>query len=292
MLPMSVRRAMQTSEVSDLLWPMPFQWALGQEELTAHGYTARSGRRGLVVRGRGPAADMLRLLWPGTLTTRLTATVATKVRPKQVPQFLELVASHRSKFPDGFETFLKARPPLTDRRIRPGVLEWVRSRHHGLVVEELGLHFGERRADVAALGEARWIGVEIKGQTDSLSRLKGQADAYGELFDECWLAAAPNHVNRALDLLPQWWGVLEASGGQDPLRLVRQAGFSDAISPQARAKLLWRDEAYAALREHGEARGASKWRRGQLCEALATQFDEHLLREVVAGTLSSRVGWR
>jgi hypothetical protein len=67
---------------------------------------------------------------------------------------------------------------------------------------EYGFDNSTRRADLALLGQGRFIGVEIKSERDTLKRLSGQLDAYLQTFDEVILVVAERHLTAALKICP------------------------------------------------------------------------------------------
>lgn len=105
------------------------------------------------------------------------------------------------------------------------------------------------RADVAVIG-AILEGFEIKTERDSLKRLPRQADAYTRVFDRCHAVLAERHVERAMAILPSWWGILVIEDSLS-FRLLRHADANDSVDPETLVRLLWRDEALAVLRDLG-----------------------------------------
>jgi len=103
------------------------------------------------------------------------------------------------------------------------------------------------RADIAVIG-ARIDGFEIKTERDTLKRLPRQAEAYTRLFDRCHAVLAHRHVDNAIKMLPPWWGVLviAADGAANFVR-VREGDPNQGVDPETLVRLLWREEAYAAL---------------------------------------------
>ena len=59
-----------------------------------------------------------------------------------------------------------------------------------------------RRADLAALGDGRFVGIEFKSARDTVKRLAGQMDAYLRVFDQVILVVAEKHIEQALRQTP------------------------------------------------------------------------------------------
>ena len=97
----------------------------------------------------------------------------------------------------------------------------------------------QRRIDIATLN-SEFSGYEIKSSRDTLSRLPGQADLYGRVFDRVTLVVTNRHHDKALDLLPQWWGIMVArqDGGHVILELEREPAINTKLDAHALAQLL------------------------------------------------------
>lgn len=71
------------------------------------------------------------------------------------------------------------------------------ARHHQdpntLVVDELGLRHGAPRADIA-VANGHLLGIEIKSDADTLSRLGSQVDCYSAVFDRAVLVTATRRL--------------------------------------------------------------------------------------------------
>src|SRR5436309_5269309 len=80
-----------------------------------------------------------------------------------------------------------------------------------MIIEELGVHHVALRIDLAVVnGELH--GFELKSDRDTLSRLREQAKAYASVFDRVTLVLGKRHVRRALEMIPDWWGITVVTG--------------------------------------------------------------------------------
>ena len=157
---------------------------------------------------------------------------------------------------------------------------------NALVRHEMGLCAGERRVDIAAITTDTMHGYEIKSDVDTLARLAGQAATYGRIFNRMTLVTTTRYVDAATAAVPDWWEVLVASG--DTLRQARTGGTHEGLDPFALAQLMWRDEALAALKERGAARGLSRVRRWKLWTQLAEVVPAQELGLMVRTQLMAR----
>ena len=191
-----------------------------------------------------------------------------------------------------------ASTPLRDSDIRQAayarLLAYARACPDTLVIDELGLDHGASRIDIAVInGHIR--GIEIKAEADNLGRLPRQVAAYGDVVDKASLIVSPRHLDPAIALVPEWWGVIVAergSSGGVSFRRIRPERINREIEPLVLARLLWRPEAQFILRELGfperELRGA----REDLYRLLAEALPVRPLARTVRETLKVRTGWR
>jgi hypothetical protein len=115
-------------------------------------------------------------------------------------------------------------------------------------VEEFWLPVSGRRADLVVLG--RYMdGFEIKTERDTLRRLPAQAAAYEQLFDRCSAVVAARHLAPVEALLPDWWGLSTISvNGEVSFTSHRRPRVNGRVDPELLVRLLWKEEALAALR--------------------------------------------
>jgi hypothetical protein len=143
------------------------------------------------------------------------------------------------------------------------------------------------RADVAVIGTTI-DGFEIKTERDTLKRLPRQAEAYTRVFDHCFAVVAHRHVEKAIEMLPPWWGVLVIGVDAAPsFSLVREADPNDGVDPETLVRLLWRDEALAALCGLG-APADPRAGRSRMWDQLLGLLDLDSLKAIVRDALLRR----
>lgn len=106
---------------------------------------------------------------------------------------------------------------------------------------------------------ARSAGGKSRAE-DTLTRLAGQVDAYGQVLDRATLVTTQRWEERARQRIPSWWGstVVEETPAAIVVHERRQSkDNSRRLNPMALAQLLWRTEALDELRQCGQARGLS-----------------------------------
>ena len=141
-------------------------------------------------------------------------------------------------------------------------------------VEEFWVPRSNERADLAVIGHLMH-GFEIKTERDTLKRLPRQACAYGRLFDRCTAVVAERHLDPAAAIVPEWWGITTVCvNGSVTFTCVRKPRRNPAIDPTTLVRLLWRDEAMAALLDLG--------RRPEVRASRSSLWDEILATATVA----------
>jgi hypothetical protein len=163
-----------------------------------------------------------------------------------------------------------------------------------LIIDELGLDHGACRIDIAVInGQIR--GLEIKAEADTLVRLPKQVAAYGDVVQKATLVVATRHLNAALMIVPSWWGVVTADRGLHRgvvFRRVRREQVNRNTNPLMLARLLWRPEVVALLRERGHRASTLRQPREVLYERLAAELPNRLLARAVREALKRRAYWR
>ena len=161
------------------------------------------------------------------------------------------------------------------------------------IVQELSLCQGAARVDVAVVN-GQLHGYEIKSKNDTLERLPGQVEVYSRVLDRCALVVEESHLEKALALVPEWWGVMSVweTSGEVRMFWTRKGENNPAPDPYALAQLLWQREAMQILERHGLSAGMEKKARRHLWQRLAEGLDHASLSREVRTTLKGRSSWR
>lgn len=183
---------------------------------------------------------------------------------------------------------------MSDVEIRKNLKKKLREQSpDALLIDELGILQGQSRVDIAVI-DTEISSYEIKSDRDSLSRLQLQIEAYNKVLDKAVLVTTSIHLERAICLLPSWWGVLEVSkrDGQISFQKIRQAEKNPDVDPYALVQLLWRGEALNLLTQLKLDKGLRAKPRKVIWSALASAIPTDALRLYVALTLAQRQNWR
>jgi hypothetical protein len=131
-------------------------------------------------------------------------------------------------------------------------------------------------------------GFEIKTERDTLRRLPRQASAYARVMDRCTLVLAEKHLEHAHELLPDWWGISTvACNGHIAFKTVRAPRTNLAVDAEILVRLLWHEEALAALQQLG-ADPPVTTHRASLWRELLERCTLAQLRSAVRGALLRR----
>lgn len=187
---------------------------------------------------------------------------------------------------------------MNDLDIRLALLSYLQRLHQAepetLIVEEVCVCQGTSRVDLAVVGE-RLHGYEIKSQKDTLSRLVGQLEDYGAVFDEITVVIGLKHLTGVLAALPSWCGIILAHrvAGEVTLEPFRCSRPNPHRDPFSLACLLWREEALAVLEKYGFATGVRSKPRAVLWKRLAESLSlQELDLEVRAALRLRSASWR
>lgn len=162
------------------------------------------------------------------------------------------------------------------------------------IIEELGVQHGTARVDIAVVNGIMH-GYEIKSDRDTLERLPEQIEEFSAVFDKITLVVGKQHLFNAINMVPDWWGVIVAKINKNNsvvFTSIREEEFNKNQQGVCIAKLLWKKEALKILEETGQAKGVYSKPRQFIYEKLATTLDIHTLNDKVRETLFFRSDWR
>ncbi len=206
---------------------------------------------------------------PATATTRSPEAGSTKHPPDDVTE-------------QAIRTFVKARLPRL-----------VQSRSRALLVEEMEVCSGRARIDLAVIGD-RLIGIEIKGPQDSVTRLPDQAKAYSQCFDQVVLLVHESLAEKALPLIPYWWGLIAGRqvDGRIRYRVERRPETNPSVDLDKVLSLLWREEIDALRYDLLGSNSKPKATKKSIRAELLPQVEPSILHQASLRKLRERTEWR
>lgn len=187
--------------------------------------------------------------------------------------------------------------PTNDAIIRAALKRHLEGRHAQdekvRIIEELGISHGACRIDIAVVN-GMMHGYEIKSDQDTLQRLPEQIEIFNAVFDKITLVVGKSHLYAAVNMLPDWWGIIVAKNinGRLSFNRIREDDTNYEQNSLSIARLLWREEALGILEEAGAAKGLYSKPRNFIYQRLSAVLDHRALREKVRETLFVRAAWR
>lgn len=186
---------------------------------------------------------------------------------------------------------------MTEQKIRSDIRAEITnrfSRHPGTrVIEEMEVCSGKARVDVAVISDLL-IGIEIKGPSDDLHRLPGQASQYSRCFDQMVLVVHDRLAGAAAKLVPTWWGIVVGAecGNSYTYRLRRRPRKNPEAKADAVLSLLWRVEIARLWAELFLTAAPAKASKKRLRYELLSTFSTERLRAAGISLLKNRLDWR
>jgi hypothetical protein len=158
-----------------------------------------------------------------------------------------------------------------------------------VIIEELGLCRGQVRIDLAVVNGILH-GYEIKSDRDSLRRLERQVECYSRVVDRATLVVGERHLVGALNLVPEWWGVLRIRPTSKGLqfRSVRGGRKNPCRDPRSLVELLWLDDALTLLVKNSAARGVRGKPRRLVWDRVCEKFSVEEIAAAVRARLKAR----
>lgn len=161
--------------------------------------------------------------------------------------------------------------------------------------EEFGVRHGAARIDIAVI-DGVMHGYEIKSDRDTLERLPEQMNEFNAVFDKLSLVVGKRHLYDAINIVPDWWGIIVAKIGANHeifFQTIREAEDNQNQVGVFIARLLWKEEALQILEERNRARGVRSKPREFIYQRLSNVLDANTLKEKVKDALLvSRGDWR
>ncbi len=157
------------------------------------------------------------------------------------------------------------------------------------IVEEMGVWSGAVRVDIAVIN-GKLLGYELKSNSDTLDRLPRQVEIYSKIFDRMTLVVGDRHAEKAMEIVPHWWGCIVASLGEGgiALRSERKPHRNPNLDPNILVQMLWKQEAIAVLDKYGLANGWRSRRASEIGDRLLSEIPFKKLAEEIRAALKSR----
>jgi hypothetical protein len=149
---------------------------------------------------------------------------------------------------------------LRDQDIREPLFDFFEERLGKLrIIEEKTM--GRSRADVVMVLPEALVGIEIKSDADSYTRLESQVKDYDHYFDYNYVVVGSSHGAHIGEHVPPHWGMISVEeledGGLD-FYVIREAARNPGVDPLRKLALLWRPELAHIQEKNGMHKYAEK----------------------------------
>lgn len=118
------------------------------------------------------------------------------------------------------------------------------------IIEEKNM--GGSRADVIMVTPDSFVGIEIKSDADTYTRLAGQVEDYDRYFDMNIIVVGTRHAMHVEEHVPASWGIItvEEVDGRADFYVLRRPKPNPGIDPARKLSLLWRPELQRIVYRH------------------------------------------
>lgn len=133
---------------------------------------------------------------------------------------------------------------LYDKDIRDPLFDYLEEQFGKIrVIDEKQLG-RNTRADMFMVTESEFIGIEIKSDADTYTRLDSQVKGYDAYCDRSYIVAGSRHGKHVGEHVPEYWGIIlvEHQGEEVLFSKVREAAPNPKWKPKLQLSLLWRRE--------------------------------------------------
>ena len=160
-----------------------------------------------------------------------------------------------------------------------------------VLVDELVIPDGRARVDLA-LVNGHVEAFELKSDFDSLRRLPSQAERYEPYFDRITLVTTRRFSERAVSLLPTWWGIVVAECKRDKicLRWNRRALLNPSMRFEKQCQFLWKEDLLRLSRNHAvNIKGRHAMGKEELTQVVMAAGVSRSLKSEMRTLLKSRI---
>lgn len=179
---------------------------------------------------------------------------------------------------------------LNDKEIRYALLgKLARSSKKPIAtLEEVHVCNGNAIADVVAVYKSMHC-YEIKGETDSVSRIVHQSQFYDVAFPLITLVTTVNHIKKAEKIAPSHWGLILAKADSSDsivFKHVRGASNNPMYRPEVALLSLWRAELINIA--YSFSVSVEKMNRQKMAELIASKATTKVINDSLGRVLAAR----
>ncbi len=141
---------------------------------------------------------------------------------------------------------------LKDRDIREPLFEFLEESYGKTrIIEEKMM--GRSRADVIMIITDALVGIEIKSDADTYTRLDGQIKDYDKYFDYNIVVVGSSHAMHVEEHVPDYWGIITVDEVDEKpdFYFLREPEYNKKVKLNRKLELLWRPELGILLQRLG-----------------------------------------
>jgi len=141
---------------------------------------------------------------------------------------------------------------LKDKDIREPLFDFLEVEYGKTrIIEEKMM--GTSRADVVMVITGALVGVEIKSDADTYTRLDSQVKDYDKYFDYNIVVIGSSHAGHVQEHVPDYWGIITVDevDGEADFYFLRRPNLNKKMRINRKLELLWRPELAILLKRLG-----------------------------------------
>ena len=178
---------------------------------------------------------------------------------------------------------------LYDKDIREPLFDYLEETFGKIrVIDEKQLG-RKTRADMFMVTEEEFIGIEIKSDADTYSRLARQVTGYDAYCDRNYIVVGSRHEKHVEEHVPDYWGIIlvEQKKNEVLLREIRPSRSNPKWKPERQLSLLWRNELDHILKKNKLPKYQQK-SRAYIIERMLKKMDYKVLKQQICYELFER----
>lgn len=179
---------------------------------------------------------------------------------------------------------------MNDAEIRLALINWLNRKKISpqKILNEMTISDGLARPDLIVIYSYSHC-YEIKGDNDQIQRIIKQCAHYQSSFKKNTLVTTQKHLNKALELLPGFWGIIVAINENKTIKFnyIRKSSHNPLYRKDIASKILWKNEMQQLL-ENKDISFKSSSTRNDLIDLIDTCYTSYELDQSICLSLLNR----
>ncbi len=181
---------------------------------------------------------------------------------------------------------------LHDKDIREPLFDFLEETYGQVrIIEEKTM--GKSRADVVMVTTDSVMGIEIKSDADTYTRLSRQVKDYDKFYDRNIVVVGTTHAMHIEEHVPDHWGIItvEMIDGECDFYFLRKPKNNPKLKLENKLRILWRPELYELQQIFDMPKYKDKSKDfviNKIAERVPDKIDEHELQQHMCRILFER----